>query len=146
MFSAYISVFIFFYICFVCWHWYNMIDIIGLSFYYILWAMFVSYTFTVFDVMFRGRCLWVQWILVYNLCLCFWLFYLHMCIIFLSGICFTGRFRALFCLIVSLGSMSFLWLNVSVIDNFTSVTDVDAVYFITLSLKKLYCFDSTSLH
>ena len=60
-------------------HWYNLIDIIGLCFYYILWTRFVSASFTVFYVVFRGRCLWVQWFLVHNLCWCFWLFCFHMC-------------------------------------------------------------------
>ena len=56
----------FLYICFICWHWYNMIDTICLCFYSIIWTRFVYSTFTVFDLVYRGRCLWVQWFLVYN--------------------------------------------------------------------------------
>ena len=62
------------------------IFIFGLCLYYILWTRFVSATFTVYDVVFRVRCLWVQWFLVYNLCWCFWIFCFHICSIFKSGV------------------------------------------------------------
>ena len=60
--------------------------IIGLCLYSILWKRFVSSTLTVSDVVFRVRCLWVQWFLVYNLCWCFWLFCLHICSILKIGV------------------------------------------------------------
>ena len=115
--------------------------IIVLCLYSIFWTSFVSSTFTVFDVVFRVRCLWVQWFLVYNLCWCFWLFCFHICSIFLKWVFFTDIYRMLLCLLISMGSMWFWWLNVSVIDKFTSVTDVADVYFIMLSQKSVYCFD-----
>ena len=117
-----------------------MIFIIALCFYSILWKMFVSSTFTVSDVVFRVWYLWVQWFLVYNLCWCFWLFCFHICSIFLKWVFFTDIYRMLLCLLISMGSMWFLWLNVSVIDKFTPVTDVADVYFIMLSLKKCIYF------
>ena len=113
--------------------------IIGLRLYSITWTRFVSATFTVFNVVFRVRCLWVQWFLVYNLCWCFWIFCFHICSIF-QRVFVTDIYRMFLCLLISMGSMWFWWLNVSVIDKVTSITDVAAVYFITLSKNSVYCF------
>ena len=44
-----------------------------------------------------------------------------------------------------MGSMWFWWLNISVIDKFTSVTDVADVYF-TLFSQKVYIFLITLLY
>ena len=114
--------------------------IFGLCLYYIIWTRFVSTTFTVYDVVFRVRCLWVQWFLVYILCWCFWLFCYHICSIFKSGFLKTDIYRMLLCLLISMVSMWFWWLNVSVIDKFTSITDVADVYFIMLSQKIIYIY------
>ena len=97
-------------------------------------------TFNVSDLVFRGRCLWFQWFLVYNLCWRFWLFCFHMCSIFLSGFCFTYIYIMLFCLLISLVKMWFWWLNFSTNDKFASVTDVAAVYFIMLFQKMIILF------
>ena len=129
----------FLYICFICWHWYNMIDTICLCFYSIIWTRFVYSTFTVFDLVYRGRCLWVQWFLVYNLCWYFWSLCFHMCSTFVKvGFCFTDIYRIFLRLLISMVSIIFWWLNVSIIYNFTSVTDVYAVHYITLSQNNVY--------
>ena len=73
--------------------------------------------------------------------LMFQLFCFHLCSFLIkNGYSLSGIYSMLLCLLISMGSMWFLWLNVSVIDNFTSVTDVASVYFITLSQQKFILF------
>ena len=119
----------------------------------LIWTRFLSDTFTVFNVVFRGQCFCIWLFVVYTFCWYFCLLCFHICsIILFLRIFSTAIFMMLLCLLISLGSMWFLWLNVSVIDNFMFVTDVadfsvfvyvadvSDLYFITLYLKRFILF------
>ena len=99
----------------------------------------MSSTFTVSDVVFKVICLVVQIFLVYKICWCVWIFCFHMCSFFLKWLFYIDIYRMLLCLLISMGSIWFWWLNVSVVDKFTSVTDASAVYF-TFSQKTFILF------
>ena len=114
-----------FYSFFIYCHCYHLIFLIVLCFYSVLWTMFVSVTFTEFNVMLRGECFCVQLFIVYNFCWCFdFSVDIFVELFCFWGFCFIFIFMILLCLLISMGSVWFLWLDVSVIGTFNSVTDV----------------------
>ena len=73
----------FYFSCFILWHWYHLLLIVDLWFSYFIWIGFLSATFTVFNVVFRGQYFCVRLFVVYNFCWNFWLLCFHICSIIL---------------------------------------------------------------
>ena len=81
-----IFIFMFYFSCFLLWHWYHLILIFDLCLSYLIWTRFLSTTLTLYNVIFRRQCFCVWLFVVYNLCWYFCLLCFHICsiILFLS--------------------------------------------------------------